>query len=141
MLCTRARKPHQLSHAIVSAAGCVGVRAGVLQAGWEESSVVISLTLARRTTWRSGKYKHSRLLLSHKQRRLKAYDVQLPMFRLYLDNPETTPEAECRTVVGVVVEDAAQQEEILLTSSKLTDLCAQCSAPCHLCRFPLARAS
>eukprot|EP01052_Picozoa_sp_SAG31_P035163 SAG31_NODE_4208_length_3473_cov_2.441612_2_plen_220_part_00 len=49
----------------------------------------------------TGAYRPSRQTL---ERARNALDAELPLFRLYLDDPAATQEAQCRVVVGVVCE-------------------------------------
>lgn len=51
----------------------------------------------------TGAYRISRQTL---ERARDALDAELPLFRLYLDDPAVTQEAQCRVVVGVVCESS-----------------------------------
>ena len=69
-----------------------------------------------------GPYKRTRRFLASKSVRVGLFHIELSMFRLFLDDPATTPPEKCRTVVGFTVEDEKQREDIASGSSNLSDL-------------------
>ena len=78
-----------------------------------------------------GPYKRTRRFFDSKSARVGLFHLEMPMFRLFLDNPATTPPAKCRTVVGFTVEDDKQREEISKSTSNLSDLCVRESHATH----------
>lgn len=69
-----------------------------------------------------GPYKSSRKVLAHKQAIMQRYHLELPHFRLFLDDPSTTPSDECRCIFGTVVEGKEQQREFRARASSIRDL-------------------
>ena len=69
-----------------------------------------------------GPYKHSRAVMADRQAVMARYHLELPHFRLFIDDPATTPPEECRCIVGAVVEGNEEQRKFRDRSSTARDL-------------------
>ena len=64
----------------------------------------------------------SRRVMEAKQALMARYHLELPLFRLFLDDPASTAPEACRTIVGVAVEGEEAQRELRNPASELRDL-------------------
>ena len=69
-----------------------------------------------------GPYKKSRKVMADKQAVMARYHLELPHFRLFLDDPATTPPEACRCIVGAVVEGNEEQRKFRARASNTRDL-------------------
>eukprot|EP01043_Picozoa_sp_COSAG02_P051975 COSAG02_NODE_5538_length_4245_cov_120.115533_6_plen_321_part_00 len=69
-----------------------------------------------------GPYKKSRKVMADKQAVMARYHLELPHFRLFLDDPVATPPDQCRCIVGVVVEGKEEQQKFRDRASNTRDL-------------------
>ena len=65
---------------------------------------------------------NSRRVMDAKQALMARYHLELPLFRLFLDDPASTAPEACRTIVGVAVEGEEAQRELRNPASELRDL-------------------
>ena len=59
----------------------------------------------------TGKYVKTRKLIEQKQAQMARYHCELAHFRMFLDDPATTPPEKCRCVVGVSIEGNQEQQD------------------------------
>ena len=59
----------------------------------------------------TGPYVKTRKLIDEKQTLMARYHLELAHFRMFLDDPATTPPEECRCVVGMSVEGNQEQRD------------------------------
>lgn len=69
-----------------------------------------------------GPYRKSRKVMADKQAVMARYHLELPHFRLFLDDPVATPPEQCRCIVGVVVEGREEQRKFRDRASNTRDL-------------------